>query len=104
MVDRDTVLATEVPMAALQFDSQPMALREPSFADIMSEQLALDMTFKNVLQHPQETQLEPSTTNLSEFLKEAGISEEDLKDTDQSKFVLQIAISYDIYLFNAIFR
>lgn len=94
MVDSDTVLATEVPIADLQFDSPPMALLEPSFADIMSEQLALDMTFKHVLQHPEETQLEPSTTNLSEFLKEAGISEDNLKDMDQSKFVLQFHAAF----------
>src|SRR5699024_8215857 len=58
-----------------------------SLDDIMSEELAQEMTFNNLLQRPETSEHDSSSTNMSEFLKEAGITELDLKDFEQSKFV-----------------
>ena len=67
----------------------------------MSEELALEMTFNNALQRTETHESDSiSANNMSEFLKEAGISEADLKDLDQTKFVFFSYMFKSIFIFH----
>ena len=58
-----------------------------SLNDIMSEQLALEMTFNNVLERP-ESKICSLQSDMSEFIQKAGISESDFMDLHQLQYVL----------------
>lgn len=79
LVSSDPILGHE-PLTD-HVDSPP-TVDQVSLDDIMSEQLALEMTFNNVLQRSETSEAQP-LSNMSDFLKEAGITESDLKELDQ---------------------